>query len=222
MEVICGEWETGDTPASSSGEEYNIVLPILSITRHPHYAINSGVNQAQYVSNDIAVIKVNDTNQPLSGITPPCIPTYNTNAVEDLVHVGWSEPPPFHYVQSEASGYALYYRDFFKLWHLKMSPLTCLDPTVNDTLFTSNTYYPPGDFNSNTDEHIMFFIMLGTVCATELANRFCPTSGESGSLLMVKRSGYPSGSGFVAEGILSFIKGCDKLTFGAANVTTNM
>ena len=63
---------------------------------------------------------------------------------------------------------------------------------------------------------------LGTVCATEMANRFCPTSGESGSLLMVKRSGYPSGSGFVAEGILSFIKGCDELTFGAANVTTNM
>ena len=65
------------------------------------------------------------------------------------------------------------------------------------------------------------FICLGTVCATEMANRFCPTSGESGSILMVKRSGYPSGSGFVAEGILSFIKGCDELTFAAANTTTN-
>ena len=63
---------------------------------------------------------------------------------------------------------------------------------------------------------------LGTVCATEMANRFCPTSGESGSILMVKRSGYPSGSGFVAEGILSFIKGCDELTFAAADPDTNM
>ena len=38
-EIICGEWETGPTPMSESGEQYNIILPILSITRHPNYTI---------------------------------------------------------------------------------------------------------------------------------------------------------------------------------------
>ena len=35
MEVLCGEWETGATPASVSGEEFNVVLPIIDIIRHP-------------------------------------------------------------------------------------------------------------------------------------------------------------------------------------------
>ena len=35
VEVLCGEWETGDTPSTTSGESYNIVLPIISIVRHP-------------------------------------------------------------------------------------------------------------------------------------------------------------------------------------------
>ena len=35
VEVICGEWETGDKPYPTSGEDYNIVLQINSIVRHP-------------------------------------------------------------------------------------------------------------------------------------------------------------------------------------------
>ena len=35
VEVICGEWETGDKPYPTSGEDYNIVLQIDSIVRHP-------------------------------------------------------------------------------------------------------------------------------------------------------------------------------------------
>ena len=41
-EVLCGEWETGETPSSVSGEPYNIVLPITSIVRHPDYTISRG------------------------------------------------------------------------------------------------------------------------------------------------------------------------------------
>ena len=35
VEVVCGEWETGNTSASLSGEKYNIILPIIEIVRHP-------------------------------------------------------------------------------------------------------------------------------------------------------------------------------------------
>ena len=41
-EVMCGEWETGETPSSVSGEQFNIVLPITSIVRHPGYTISRG------------------------------------------------------------------------------------------------------------------------------------------------------------------------------------
>ena len=59
----------------------------------------------------------------------------------------------------------------------------------------TNTYYPPG-----------------TICAKEVKNQVCPTSGESGSPLMTQETG-----GFkriTTEGILSFIKGCSTYTFG--------
>ena len=53
-EILCGEWQTGDTPSASSGEQYNIVLNILEIIRHPDY------NSSSYLVNDVAVFKVND------------------------------------------------------------------------------------------------------------------------------------------------------------------
>ena len=53
-EILCGEWQTGDTPPASSGEQYNIVLNILEIIRHPDYSSSS------YLVNDVAVFKVND------------------------------------------------------------------------------------------------------------------------------------------------------------------
>ena len=37
-------------------------------------------------------------------------------------------------------------RDFFKLWHLKMSVVECKDPTSEAEMFSSNTYYPPGTY----------------------------------------------------------------------------
>ena len=56
-EIICGEWQTGDIPRNSSAEEYNIILEIKSITRHPDYKVNI---QPSFLVNDIAVFKVDD------------------------------------------------------------------------------------------------------------------------------------------------------------------
>ena len=45
-----------------------------------------------------------------------------------------------------------------------------------------------------------------------MTRQFCPTSGDSGSILMVR----DNKNRFEAEGILSFIKGCDDVYFGSA------
>mgnify|MGYP001393187412 CR=1 FL=1 len=39
-EIVCGEWQTGDTAPTLSGERYNIVLDIYKIVRHPNYIVN--------------------------------------------------------------------------------------------------------------------------------------------------------------------------------------
>ena len=63
---------------------------------------------------------------------------------------------------------------------------TTLYPNAGRPLnYPSNSYYPPG-----------------TVCAVEKLGKFCPTSGESGSPLMVT----DDEGKMVAEGINSFIK----------------
>ena len=57
-EILCGEWETGDTPASASGEQYNLILTIREIIQHPDYRVN--VESSAYLQNDIALFKVDD------------------------------------------------------------------------------------------------------------------------------------------------------------------
>ena len=57
--------------------------------------------------------------------------------------------------------------------------------TLEPLNYPTDSYYPPG-----------------TVCAVEKEGKFCPTSGESGSPLMVK----DEEGKIVAEGIHSFIK----------------
>ena len=59
-EIICGEWETGFLPPSSSGELYNVVLSVNDIVRHPGYTVN--FESSAYLQNDVAVFKVDDTN----------------------------------------------------------------------------------------------------------------------------------------------------------------
>ena len=57
-EILCGEWETGNTPASASGEQYNVILTIREIIQHPDYRVN--VESSAHLQNDIAVFKVDD------------------------------------------------------------------------------------------------------------------------------------------------------------------
>ena len=66
----------------------------------------------------------------------------------------------------------------------------CQDPKTDfftgiPLKYPSNSYYPPG-----------------TVCATEVQGQFCPTSGESGSPLMVR----DSQGRMTTVGVNSFIK----------------
>ena len=63
----------------------------------------------------------------------------------------------------------------------------------------SNSYYPPG-----------------TMCAEEKSGEFCTSSGESGSPLMVRSEN----GKLSAEGILSFMKGCDNFYIGLENQNT--
>ena len=58
-EILCGEWETGVSPPSASGEDYNIILGIDKIIRHPDYTVD--INESAYLQNDIAVFKVDDS-----------------------------------------------------------------------------------------------------------------------------------------------------------------
>ena len=197
VEVICGEWETGNNPASFSQEQYNVILPIMEIVRHPKFNISQNNN---YVSNDIAVLKLDSryTANDFSKINPACLPDGESSRSTSGIHSGWSTPPDLSYVIQFAAGYLPIYRDFFKQYHYSMDLVSCKDPVTNilgdELLHPSNSYYPPG-----------------TVCAKEVSLQFCPTTGESGSSLMVQNS---SSSRFHAEGILSFIKGCDRFEFG--------
>merc|ERR1712106_835017 len=137
---------------------------------------------------------------------PICLPNagkQNKTGKRTGIHSGWSKPPPFHFVQEQAAGYIPFYRDFYKQWHYKMDIDTCRDPLLNGVFGgvltnASNSYYPPA-----------------TVCAKDFSRQSCFSTGDSGSPLMVTEKNRPKR--FYAEGILSFVKGCDVFTFGAIN-----
>ena len=203
-EIICGEWETGNYTAEESGEEYNIILEIESINVHPDYNITRGVNNSQYVIADVATFKVREdlSEEQTSLLTPVCLPQAHTSTFG--VHAGWSSPPPDNFLAEKLPGFdSNSVREFGQLWHYNMSLITCQDPTKyfvggffgyatgEDLTYSTNSYYPPG-----------------TICALEKNHEFCPTSGESGSPLMVQdEEGL-----FYMLGINSFLKGCASLS----------
>ena len=51
-EIVCGDWDTGDGGGPSS-EDFNVVIPILTVKRHPAFGIVRGSRSSQYVQNDI-------------------------------------------------------------------------------------------------------------------------------------------------------------------------
>ena len=189
-EVKCGEWDT----ATDTEEDYHVILPIEKITVHPDFNISRGEQNSQFVASDIATIHVSDENfeaqSRTHNINPVCLPTQPLLNTASAVHSGWSKPPPLDYVTTNAPLYQEFYGEFSKQWHYLMNFTKCEDPKTyansgTPLNYPSNSYYPPG-----------------TVCVVEKERNFCPTSGESGSPLMVK----DVEGRMVVEGINSFIK----------------
>ena len=58
-EILCGEWQTGSASPSTSREEYNVVLPITQIVRHPDFDV---ADEGPERGSDIGVFKVTDTD----------------------------------------------------------------------------------------------------------------------------------------------------------------
>lgn len=204
-EVICGEFETGGNfTAEESGEEFNIVLQIQSISVHPDYNITRGVTNSQYVIDDIATLhlKVNLSETEISRLTPVCLPPSPSQADKQFgLHAGWSAAPPAQFIQEYHPQFEPFTRDFHKMMHYNMTLLPCQDPkqyfdtngiTGINITYETDSYYPPG-----------------TICAREKNLEFCPTSGESGSPLMIK----DQQGRFSSLGVNSFLKGCSFFTF---------
>ena len=204
-EILCGEWETGTTPMDESGEEYNIILPIKNIIRHPNYTISRGEANSQFVANDLAVFMVDDDELKNYGdkIVPICLPSDSHPPPTNATHAGWSSPPPLEFLEQNLLLYVPYYSDFFKMWHHMMNVTKCEDPDLDLVKkYVSNYKYETYKFPSNSS------YPPGTVCAVDKWTEFCPSSGESGSPLM-----YEVNSRFFATGIQSFIKGCSTFTY---------
>ena len=189
VEVLCGEWDT----ATDTQEEYNVILPIEKITVHPKFNISRGELNSQFVADDIATLHVSDDNfeaqSRTNNIYPACLPISPTMS-NIAIHSGWSKPPPFEFITNTVPLYEEVYGEFFKQWHYHMNITQCKDPVTHfwtgaSLKHPTDSYYPPG-----------------TVCAVEKEREFCPTSGESGSPLMVT----DNRGRFVAIGIHSFIK----------------
>ena len=209
-EVICGEFETGEFTFGESGEAWNIILEIKSISVHPDYDITRGEKNSQYVKADIAIIKVNEDlkDQEILRLTPACLPKPHNSKYG--IHAGWSSPPPLKFIQETLPYHEEFYRDFFKMWHYKMSLTECQDPTQylsessagvwqsSKLTYNTNSFYPPG-----------------TICAREKNFQFCPTSGESGSPLMVEGDD----GRFSVVGVNSFTKGCSLIKWDTAELS---
>jgi len=203
VEILCGEWETGKANQSTSGEEYNVVLPILDIVRSPDFEAGG---RGPAGGADIAVFKVNDAgfqNSRDLKIFPACLPPKDRDPPLEGVHSGWTKPPTLSFIEKYAGGYNESYEDFFKQWHYKMEiQESCADPVKTQVFglnvnFPSNTYYPPA-----------------TVCALDVTSQSCFSTGDSGSPLMVKEENRPR---YYIEGVMSFVKGCEQFGFGARN-----
>ena len=194
-EIVCGEWQTN----TDGVEDFNILLPIQTIIRHPDYQIVRGEENSQYVSADLAVFKVDDNQlrriKQKDKVYPACLPKYDGDEQSYAVHAGWSSAPPEEFLRETLrfdDGQPAYYNhteEFLKKWHYNMSIATCRDPeqdeSENSFQYPTNSFYPKA-----------------TICATDIEKKFCPTSGESGCPLMLRKS-----ERFEATGIQSFTKG---------------
>ena len=198
--ILCGEWETGPTPQRFSGEEYNVDLKITEIVRHPSFAAELGVEGG----SDIAVFKI--SGEGPHNINPICLPDPGRRKPKNGFQSGWSNPPPLYYFRFFGNGFLSFITDTFKQWHYKLKiEEECKEPTKTeafdaDIKYPSKAYYPPG-----------------LICAKDVTFQFCPTPGDSGSPLMVKVE--EGSQRYYIEGILSYLKGCERFTMTEINET---
>ena len=129
-EILCGEWQTGAYGQTTSGEEYNVVLPVEDIVRSPNFDAET---LGPAGGSDIAVFKVNDDQLQdwrKNRIYPACLPPRDKKFTEFGVHSGWTKPPSVAFIEKFAKGYNGTLGDFFKQWHYKMKiQEKCADPT---------------------------------------------------------------------------------------------
>ena len=204
--ILCGEFDTSQASYTNSGERYNIEFPILKIVRHPGFSPSEG----PLLGSDIVIFKVDDRVLKNNAATnlhlwPACLPE-NKATPSTGIQTGWSQPPPFPFIESEAPGYAPIYSDFYKQWHYKLDILdTCEDPKYSpyrcyELRYPSNSSYPPG-----------------TLCAKDFTRQSCFTTGDSGSPLLVQ---YEDSDRFHLAGILSSVKGCGSGSHPFRNTTS--
>merc|ERR1712223_1493999 len=200
-EILCGEWQSGVYSQTTSGEEYNVVLPIEKIIRSPNFDAEILGPEG---GSDIAVFKVNDDqlqDSRKNRIYPACLPPKDRKTPTEGVHSGWTKPPTVAFIERFAIGYSGTYGDFYKQWHYKMNiSEKCADTTTMQAFGQAvqqpaETYYPPA-----------------TVCAKDITIQSCFSTGDSGSPLMVREEARPMR--YFIEGILSFVKGCEQFVFG--------
>ena len=141
-EILCGEWQTGDTPQSVSGEQYNIRLDIKKIVRHPDYFVQ--LNTSSFLQFDVAVFKVYETflqevscsnnsniyhfalsvvinlaslvDQEVTNqerLYPACLPT-KTRTSNEGFHSGWSKPMPSDFLSKNAPRFLKVEEEFRK------------------------------------------------------------------------------------------------------------
>merc|ERR1712223_166280 len=203
-EILCEEWQTGSTSQATSGEKYNVLLPITEIVRSPGFDA-SGLGPGG--GSDIAVFKVNDDqlqDSRKNRIYPACLPPKDRKTPTEGVHSGWTKPPSMAFIETFGKGYEGAYGDFFKQWHHKMEiQEKCRDPN------TTQVFGKPVKYPSNT------FSPPATVCAVDVTSQSCFSTGDSGSPLMVREEDRPMR--YFIEGVLSFVKGCEQFVFGARN-----
>ena len=153
--ILCGEWETGQTPQSFSSESYNIDLEIVEIVRHPSFDAKVGVEGG----NDIAVFRVGD-NPKRVDLTPICLPEPGRVEPKEGVQSGWSNPPPLYYFREFGQGFLSFVTDTYKQWHYKVKiEDTCSEPTTQE-LFGEEIQYP-SKVNCEK-ENVLFFAVLKT------------------------------------------------------------
>ena len=194
-DILCGEWDTSDTPPEASGEHYNIKLKIARIVKHPNF----DVSQGPIGGSDIAVFHTSgapNTQVPL--LRAACLPPSTRLQPKTGIHSGWSSAPPSTWLQKYAPQLLKYYGDFFKQWHYRMDIAKKCGDAQKGVLtglpvgHPSDSFYPPA-----------------TLCAREMFRFTCFATGESGSPLMAELPVVSGPNRFYVEGIQSFVKGCD-------------